>query len=101
MESNFTQQFEGSTSEIWLKISQNLKPILIGLLSIIILWNTIFQIGTEEVGVITRLGKYTRTVEPGLNVKIPFSETVHKVPVERQQKLEFGFRSVNSDENQT
>jgi membrane protease subunit HflK len=28
-----------------------------------------------------------------LNIKIPFAEDVYKVPVERQQKLEFGFRT--------
>jgi membrane protease subunit HflK len=85
--SGFTQ------STLWTRIQQNLRYILIGLAVIIVLWGTIFQIGTEEVGVITRLGKFTRTVEPGLNLKMPFLETVHKVPVERQQKLEFGFRS--------
>ena len=56
-----------------------------------ILWLSIFQISTEEVGVITRFGRYVRQVEPGLNLKIPFAEIVYKVPVERQQKLEFGF----------
>ena len=60
---------------------------------IIILWLSIFQISTEEVGVITRFGRYVRQVEPGLNMKIPFAEVVYKVPVERQQKLEFGFRT--------
>jgi membrane protease subunit HflK len=34
-----------------------------------------------------------RQVEPGLNFKIPLAEDVYKVPVERQQKLEFGFRT--------
>ena len=76
-------------------ILQNGRVILIGLAGIIILWNTVFQIGTEEVGVITRVGRYSRTVEPGLNLKIPFAERVDKVPVERQQKLEFGFRSAS------
>jgi hypothetical protein len=85
--SGFTQ------STFWTKVRQNIRFILIGLAVIIVLWGTIFQIGTEEVGVITRMGKFTRTVEPGLNLKMPFLETVHKVPVERQQKLEFGFRS--------
>ena len=74
---------------------QHSRAILLGLAGIILLWNTVFQIGTEEVGVITRLGRYSRTVEPGLNLKVPFAERVHKVPVERQQKLEFGFRSTN------
>jgi membrane protease subunit HflK len=63
---------------------------------VIILWLSVFQVSTEEVGVITRFGRYVRQVEPGLNVKIPFAEVVYKVPVERQQKLEFGFRTTSS-----
>jgi membrane protease subunit HflK len=65
----------------------------------VILWSSIFQISTEEVGVITRFGKYVRQVEPGLNFKIPFAEDVYRVPVERQQKLEFGFRTSRSGIN--
>jgi membrane protease subunit HflK len=57
----------------------------------------IFQIGPEEVGVITRYGKYSRTLESGLNFKVPFIERVYKVPVERQQKQEFGFRTTKAD----
>ena len=72
------------------------KTILGILLAIILILNAVFQIDTEEVGVITRFGKYVRTVDPGLNVKLPFAERVYKVPVERQQKLEFGFRTVNA-----
>jgi membrane protease subunit HflK len=53
-----------------------------------------FTVSPEEVGVILRFGKYDRTVDPGLNFKLPFGvETVYKVPVERQLKLEFGFRT--------
>lgn len=54
---------------------------------------TFFQIGPEEVGIITRFGKYVRKVEPGLRVKVPVIETLYKVAVERQQKEEFGFRT--------
>jgi membrane protease subunit HflK len=53
-----------------------------------------FTVEPEEVGVVMRFGEYTRTVNPGLNFKMPFGvEQVYKVPVERQLKLEFGFRS--------
>ncbi len=53
-----------------------------------------FTIEPEEVGVVLRFGKYTRTANPGLNFKLPLGiEQVYKVPVERQQKLEFGFRT--------
>ncbi len=80
-----------------IKILQHWKTILIVLLLIIIAWSGFFQVDTEEVGVITRFGKYTRKVEPGLNLKIPFIEKVVKVPVERQQKMEFGFRTTRAD----
>ncbi|TDQ06692.1 FtsH protease activity modulator HflK [Pedobacter metabolipauper] len=99
MNGNFTDQFRESS--IWSKIRENLKTILLALAGFIILWNSFFQISTEEVGVITRLGKYTRTVEPGLNLKVPFGEKLYKVPVERQQKLEFGFRSTSEGGSQS
>ena len=76
------------------KLLKNIKPILLALILLIVVWSGFFQIGTEEAGVVTRFGKFTRLVQPGLNFKIPFLESVNKVAVERQQKLEFGFRSV-------
>ena len=79
-----------------IKLLQHWKSILIVLFLIIIAWSGFFQVDPEEVGVITRFGKYTRKVEPGLNFKIPFVEKVTKVPVERQQKLEFGFRTTKA-----
>ena len=78
------------------KILEYWRHIAALLVLVIILWSSIFQVSTEEVGVITRFGKYVRQVESGLNLKIPFAETVYKVPVERQQKLEFGFRTASS-----
>jgi membrane protease subunit HflK len=78
------------------KLLKSWRVIVSGLFFVIILSQSIFQIETEEVGVITRFGRYVRQVEPGLNFKIPFAEVVLKVPVERQQKLEFGFRTANA-----
>ena len=67
----------------------------IALLILILLATTLFQIQPEEVGVITRFGKYVRKVEPGLNLKVPLIEKLYKVAVERQQKEEFGFRTTS------
>lgn len=95
-------EYEESNLPPWLQtIADNLKVILIGVLTVVVLLSGIFQIGPEEVGIITRFGKYTRTVNPGLNFKIPFFESVMKVPVERQQKLEFGFRTTQADVRST
>jgi membrane protease subunit HflK len=56
-----------------------------------------YQIEPDEVGVIQRFGKYVRTSDPGPHVKLPFGvETVTKVPVQRQLKEEFGFRTLRS-----
>lgn len=75
------------------KVLNNTRFIIILLLAIVLSYSSTFTIDTEEVGVITRFGKYTRTVNPGLNFKIPMIENLYRVPVERQQKLEFGFRT--------
>jgi membrane protease subunit HflK len=81
------------------KILEYWRLIVPLLFLVIILWSSIFQISTEGVGVITRFGKYVRQVEPGLNFKIPLAEDFCKVPVERQQKLEFGFRTARAGIN--
>ncbi|HLN56090.1 MAG TPA: FtsH protease activity modulator HflK [Bacteroidales bacterium] len=79
---------------------KNYRPKISRVLLIIFIlflpWFAFVQVGPEEIGVITRFGKYVREVEPGLNFKIPFFERIRKVPVERQQKEEFGFRTVSA-----
>ena len=98
MQSNQFDDFEipQSVRNLEGTVTRNLKPIIIGIVLLVIIFGAFFQIKPEELGVVTRYGKYTRTVEPGLNLKMPFVETVYKVPVERQQKLEFGFRTTGS-----
>ena len=67
-----------------------------GLLVLAVTLTTLYQVQPEEVGVVVRLGKYVRTTEPGLRVKIPFVEQVFKIPVQRQLKEEFGFRTTEA-----
>jgi len=77
----------------WKKFISGYRYILGGILGIILLWMMFFQVRPEEVGVITRFGKYVRTEEAGLHIKLPILERLYKVAVERQQKEEFGFRT--------
>lgn len=79
------------------QVFKNIKTIVIAVLFLIVVWSAFFQVEPEEVGVITRFGKFTTSVQPGLNFKLPLIDKVIKVPVERQQKLEFGFRTVSAD----
>ncbi|NVK05598.1 MAG: FtsH protease activity modulator HflK [Flavobacteriia bacterium] len=81
------------------QLRQILRYVRIGVISIlglILLFGSFVQIETEEVGVVTQFGKYSRTLEPGLHFKIPIIESVARVAVERQQKQEFGFRTVRA-----
>ena len=67
----------------------------IALAVLVLLLTTYYQVEPEEVGVIQRFGAYVRTSEPGPHLKLPFGiERVTKVPVQRQLKMEFGFRTV-------
>lgn len=78
------------------KILKNIKKIVLIIFAIITVISTFFVVQTEEVGVITRFGAFVHSVEPGLHMKVPFIDQVYKVPVERQQKLEFGFRTTSA-----
>lgn len=80
-------------------VKKHYKAIIFIIVIIIIGASSFFQIGAEEVGVITRFGKHQRTVNSGLKAKIPFMENVYKVPVERQKKQEFGFRTREANVN--
>jgi len=71
--------------------------VALALLSIALVWSSVFKVGVDEVGVVLTFGKYTRDAEPGLRMKWPSPiQTVIKVPVQRQLKAEFGFRTARA-----
>ncbi|HEY3381573.1 MAG TPA: FtsH protease activity modulator HflK [Vicinamibacterales bacterium] len=67
--------------------------IALALLVLLALSSTYYQVNADELGVVQRFGRYVRTTDPGPHVKIPLVETVIRVPVQRQLKTEFGFRT--------
>ncbi|NIM89456.1 MAG: FtsH protease activity modulator HflK [Candidatus Aminicenantes bacterium] len=70
------------------------KLVVAAVVVLIILFSSFYTISPEEIGVILRFGKFVRTTDPGLHLKIPFGiESLTKVPVQRQLKMEFGFRT--------
>ena len=71
-----------------------IRNLVIVFLVVITLFKSVQQIEAEEVGVVLRLGKYHTDLSPGLNFIMPFVDEVYKVPVLRQLKQEFGFRTV-------
>lgn len=70
----------------------------VAVLALLLLVTSWYTVDPEEVGVVTRFGRFVTTTEPGFHFKIPFGvDRVAKVPVQRQLKQEFGFRTVASD----
>jgi membrane protease subunit HflK len=72
---------------------RTLRLIAAILAALVLFFAGYYQIEPDEVGVVQRFGAYVRTTEPGPHLKIPFAESVTKVPVQRQLKMEFGFRT--------
>lgn len=97
---NDLNDFNIKKSEIK-NILKLVKYVFTGIVVLIVIFGSFFQVDTEEVGVIVRFGKYQRTVEPGLNFKVPIIDRLYRVPVERQLKQEFGFRTVKADVRST
>jgi len=74
-----------------------IRGILLLVVGVILMFGSFYQIDPDEVGVIRQFGAYSRTTDPGLHFKLPFIEKLDKVPVQRQLKQEFGFRTVQAD----
>ncbi len=78
------------------KLGSNIQYIILGALVVVVAFSSFFTVNPEEVGIVTRFGEFTRTAYPGLNFKAPFVEEVRYVPIERQLKHEFGYRTTSS-----
>lgn len=94
---NVDNPFEGTEIPPQIKsLLSNIRIIILVVVAAVLLFSSFYTIDPEEVGVVQRFGQYTRTAESGLNFKIPFLEVVRIVPVERQLKQEFGYRTISS-----
>ena len=88
------KEFEININPDWVK--KHLNRIILIILLLATLFTSVKTIGPEEEGVVVQLGRYNRTLQPGLNFILPFGfETMHKIPVQRQLKEEFGFRTTS------
>ncbi len=69
------------------------RILLIGVIALALLWLSFYQVQPDEVGVVLRFGRFASETGPGPHFLIPLMEQVIKVPVQRQLKQEFGFRT--------
>ena len=69
--------------------------IVVILFVVFLSYSMVYKINPEEMGVIQRFGKHVRTTPPGAHIKWPPGiETLTKVPVQKVQTEEFGFRTI-------
>jgi len=96
------EEFEKKVAEIGKHLKQNFRPkkeLLIVILLLVVgfgVFNSFYEVDTEETGVLLRLGKFHGYAEPGLHFKLPFGiDRVYLVKTGRVLKEEFGFRTIN------
>ncbi len=86
----FLSRFKGQKPPLKL-----FSSIAVGLLILLALSGSFYQVGTEETGVVLRFGHFTGFAQPGLHFKIPLGvDSVYLVKTGRVMKEEFGFRTV-------
>ncbi len=77
------------------KIAKFTPIIITAFILLIGLVSSLYSVGPDEVGVVRLLGKYVRTTNPGLHLKLPFGfEKINNVKVKYIFKEEFGFRTL-------
>lgn len=78
-------------------VPRRLGLIALVLLGVVALASSYYQVEPDEIGVVLRFGRYHETANPGPHFKIPLGvDRVLKVPVQRQLKQEFGFRTAQA-----
>ncbi|HRG34218.1 MAG: SPFH domain-containing protein [Saprospiraceae bacterium] len=77
-----------------------MEPTTIILFSFFILFLlfSFVTVSQGSIGVVTIFGKYQRIMSPGLNVRIPFIEQIHKRISIQNRSVELGFQAVTIDQ---
>ncbi len=81
----------------WDQVFRLIRIALVVLVVFLLLFlakSMFYSIEASDEGVVLRFGEFEAKVQPGLHWKWPWPiETVYKVPVQRIQTLEFGYKS--------
>src|SRR5687768_2041828 len=93
---------QGGYDELFREVSEwssrhraRLTKAAVALAVVLVAATSYYQVEPDEVAVVTRFGRFVRIAPPGPHARMPLGmERVRKVPVERQLKQEFGFRTV-------
>lgn len=96
----FNQEQQGGAARKRRNFSFTPKLIILALIVIVViitLSTGFFVVDQTEQAVILRLGKYLKTVGPGLQFKIPFGiDTSYQVETQTVQTMSFGYRTTST-----
>ena len=82
---------------LWRTFASQLGLLLIAAIVLLSAVTSYYQVEPEEVALVTRFGAYIYTVQPGPHFKWPVGiDSAIKVPMQRQLKEEFGFRTTRA-----
>lgn len=73
-------------------------PIIISLFVLLILFLSFVTVQQGTIGVVTIFGKFRRIIGPGLNMKIPFIEIIHKRISIQNRSVELEFQAITIDQ---
>lgn len=84
--------------EEFLQKPQAVIGLLIIVIGVVAVVSSVFRVQPEQQAVVTRFGRYNRTLGPGLNFKIPFGvEQKFVLDTGKLQQETFGFRDISED----
>ncbi len=80
------------------------RGLVIAAIVVAALWigSGIYRVEPDELGLVMRFGAYVRSTPPGLNYHLPWPvESVELLSVTRINRVEIGFRSASTDEQES
>jgi regulator of protease activity HflC (stomatin/prohibitin superfamily) len=80
-------------------VAELIAGIVAALVVVLIVWRTVRIVPQARAGNVERLGRYLRTLEPGLNLVVPFVDRVRPLIDLREQVVSFDPQSVITEDN--
>lgn len=72
--------------------------VVIGILGAVVFFSSLFVVRQQTIAIIERFGKFHRTVQPGLNLKLPFADRVVSRVNMRVQQLDVVVETKTEDD---
>ncbi len=80
-------------------MAELIAGIVAAIVVVLIVWRTVRIVPQARAGNVERLGRYLRTLEPGMNLVVPFVDRVRPLIDLREQVVSFDPQSVITEDN--